>query len=47
MVINANSGPSVQFGISQTSSGQVMQYNEDRAPSIDDLGTGFMDPRPF
>jgi len=47
MVINANSGPSVQYGITVTSSGAAAQYNEDRGPSVDDLGTGMMDPRPF
>lgn len=47
MVVSANSGPNVSFGITQTSTGQVTQYNEDRGPDVSDLGHGFMDPRPF
>lgn len=47
MVIKANSGPAVTFGITLTSTGQVTQYNEDRAPDGSDLGYGLMDPRPF
>lgn len=47
MTLTANSGPNVSFGITTTSTGQVMQYNEDRAPSVSDLGHGFMDPRPY
>lgn len=47
MTIKANSGPSVTFGITMTSTGQVSQYNEDRAPDGSDLGYGLMDPRPF
>lgn len=47
MTIKANSGPSVTFGITQTSTGLVTQYNEDRGPDSSDLGYGLMDPRPF
>ncbi len=47
MTVSANSGPNVSFGITTTSTGQVMQYNEDRGPDVSDLGHGFMDPRPF
>jgi hypothetical protein len=47
MVITANSGPMVTFGITQSSTGIVMEYNEERGPDISDLGTGLMDPRPF
>lgn len=46
MVISANSGPLLQFGITTTSTGQVMQYNEERGPSTFDLGNSFADPRP-
>lgn len=45
MAITANSGPFVAFGISQTSSGVVGQYNEERGPSLFDLGQGTLDPR--
>jgi hypothetical protein len=47
MVITANTGPSIQFGITTTSTGGVQQYNEDRGPSMSDLGSGMMDPRSF
>src|SRR5690348_14355675 len=47
MTIKANSGPSVSFGITTTSTGGVTQYNEDRGPDGSDLGYGLMDPRPF
>jgi len=47
MVITANSGPFLGFGITVTSSGAVQQYNEDRGPSVFDLGSGLMDPRQF
>jgi hypothetical protein len=47
MVITANSGPMVTFGITQSSTGIVMEYNEERGPDISDLGSGLMDPRPF
>lgn len=46
MVITANSGPLVTFGITQTSSGQVTNYNEQRGPSMFDLGQATLDPRP-
>lgn len=45
MAITAWSGPLVGFGISQASSGAVNQYNEERGPSVFDLGQGTMDPR--
>jgi len=47
MVITANSGPFLAFGITATSTGQVTQYNEDEGPSTFDQGSGLMDPRPF
>jgi hypothetical protein len=46
MVISANKGPYIGFGITQTSSGLVSQYNEERGPSLFDLGQGTLDPRP-
>ena len=45
MTITANSGPYVGFGITQTASGLVTQYNEERGPSLFDLNTATMDPR--
>ena len=46
MGITAVSGPFLGFGITQTSSGLVGEYNEERGPSLFDLGAGTMDPRP-
>ena len=46
MGITAISGPSVSYGITTTSSGGVTEYNEERGPSLSDLGYGLMDPRP-
>lgn len=45
MGITAISGPHVVYGITQTSSGAVTEYNEERGPSLYDLGSGFLDPR--
>ena len=45
MTITANSGPYLAFGITQTASGLVNQYNEERGPSLFDLNTGTLDPR--
>jgi hypothetical protein len=47
MGVVANSGPYISYGITQTSTGQVTEYNEERGPDISDLGSGLMDPRPF
>ena len=47
MGITANSGPYVQYGITQTSSGAVTEYNEERAPAVLDLGQAMLDPRPY
>lgn len=47
MVLTANSGPILAFGITQSSTGITQQYNEERAPSVFDLGNGALDPRPF
>jgi hypothetical protein len=43
--ITAYSGPLVTFGITQTSTGQVTDYNDQRGPSLFDLGQATMDPR--
>ncbi len=47
MGVVANSGPYISYGITQTSTGQVTEYNEERGPDLSDLGSGLMDPRPF
>lgn len=47
MGITAVSGPFVAFGITQTSSGAVGDYNEERGPSLYDLGLGVLDPRSY
>lgn len=45
MGVTAVSGPQVVFGITTNSTGQVSEYNEERGPSLYDLGNGCMDPR--
>lgn len=45
MGITAVSGPQVVFGITTNSTGQIQEYNEERGPSLYDLGSGVMDPR--
>ncbi len=45
MGITAESGPLIGYGLTQTSSGQVTEYNEERGPSLFDLGGGMLDPR--
>lgn len=45
MGITAVSGPQVVFGLTTNSTGQVQEYNEERGPSLYDLGTAMMDPR--
>lgn len=45
MGVTAISGPQFVFGITQTSTGAVQEYNEERGPSLYDLGHGTMDPR--
>lgn len=47
MGITAVSGPLLSFGISQSSSGAVSEYNEERGPSLFDLGEAILDPRPY
>jgi hypothetical protein len=47
MGITAISGPGINYGITLSSSGAVNEYNEDRGPSLVDLGEGTMDPRQF
>lgn len=46
MAINANNGPNIIFGVTLTSSGATQEYNEERGPSLMDLGEGLLDPRP-
>lgn len=45
MAIQANSGPNVVYGTVLSSSGAVNEYNEERGPSLVDLGEGLLDPR--
>lgn len=45
MGITAISGPHVSFGITQGSTGQVQEYNEERGPDVSDLGNAAQDPR--
>lgn len=45
MGVTAISGPHLVYGQTQISSGSVGEYNEERGPSLYDLGTGVMDPR--
>lgn len=47
MGITAISGPQVSYGITTTASGAVTEYNEERGPSLVDLGYALMDPRAF
>lgn len=45
MGITAISGPHLVYGISIGSTGNVTEYNEERGPSLFDLGVGTADPR--
>lgn len=45
MVITANSGPNISFGLTRSASGQVQEYNEERGPDIADCGNMIGDPR--
>jgi hypothetical protein len=45
MAITANSGPEILFGITVSASGATTQYNEQRGPSLVDLGDALLDPR--
>lgn len=45
MAITANSGPEILFGITVSASGATTSYNEQRGPSLIDLGDGMLDPR--
>ena len=45
MTIDAKSGPSIDYGITVSTSGAVGEYNEHRGPSLLDLGQGILDPR--
>ena len=46
MGITAISGPQVAYGVTVSSSGATAEYNEQRGPSVCDLGEMLMDPRP-
>ncbi len=45
MGITANSGPEILFGITVSASGATTSYNDQRGPSLIDLGDGMLDPR--
>lgn len=45
MVISAFVGPLVSFGLTQSASGQVQEYNEERGPLTADSGFMIADPR--
>ncbi len=45
MGITAFSGPVISYGITTSASGAVSEYNDQRGPSLFDLGGGLMDPR--
>lgn len=45
MGITAVSGPTVSYGITQTSTGGTTEYNEERGPDLSDLGFAGLDPR--
>src|SRR6266403_5588604 len=45
MGITAISGPHVVYGTVVGSTGNVNEYNEERGPSLFDLGQGMADPR--
>jgi len=45
MGITAISGPQLVYGITVTSTGGTTEYNEERAPSLYDLGQAMTDPR--
>src|SRR5579863_2113082 len=47
MTLSAQDGPQINFGITLGSSGVAANSNEHRGPSMNDLGEGTMDPRPF
>jgi hypothetical protein len=45
MGVTANSGPQIIYGITVSASGATGEYNDQRGPSLIDLGDGLMDPR--
>ncbi len=45
MGITAISGPHLVYGVTQNSTGQLSEYNEERGPSLYDLGIATADPR--
>jgi hypothetical protein len=45
MTIDAMAGPAITYGITVSASGGQGEYNEHRGPSLNDLGSGMLDPR--
>lgn len=45
MALTASAGPQVTYGITVSSSGATGEYNDSRGPTLNDLGSGLMDPR--
>lgn len=45
MGINALTGPSITFGLTRGSTGNVQEYNEERGPDMSDCGYSLYDPR--
>lgn len=45
MGLTAISGPQLVYGLTRTTSGAVTEYNEERGPSLFDLGNAVSDPR--
>lgn len=46
MAITAYTGPLIGFGLANTGSSIPSEYNDQRGPSLFDLGQGMLDPRP-
>lgn len=46
MGITAIPGPNISFGLTRSASGGIQEYNEQRGPSVADLGYAMYDPRP-
>jgi|ERR1035437_318883 hypothetical protein len=45
MGITSLSGPRLSYGLSQSSTGAVSDYNDERGPDVSDLGYATLDPR--
>lgn len=46
MGVTAIPGPAINYGVTLSSSGALADYNDERGPSLNDLGEGTLDPRP-